>query len=488
MGDNRSRAQEAVRENNQDKIRELFSNDISAGRKLRHYYLVREAIEHIHDINECKEMINFLLSINIDQDTEWYVYRTVIEKVDNIDDCEDLILFLKDKGFDNRGIDPERESSYVCDIAIRRGSIKLLRFLIDNGFKLESGWGDAVRANNIEMAKLLFELKCPWDISAFNAAVEHGSIELLEFLAEKIKNFELVKKHKDNKLTIMSAGGGGIYNINIDEQESSWGWSSYTAAVRRSEFERFKWVHNLGIKKIDSFWDTLLSNDDSFIKYSYKDFYSPDKVAERAKILEYCKENKIGLTGGTIGVAIKYDNHDFMEWLLDNNVPVNYATLHRALITDNLDLINRIYKIGTDQGNEMIHESLWNNTIGHCDQKTLDWLLEKDTPKDKHAVYNAIQNYATKERLQWTVDNGFPLGIGCYACLSNRYMNDDTEELCEWLYQNGCPLDIEIDSHIDINRPNAWELYEFIQKKRSEECKCKGLGCEECGYIAEDSE
>jgi len=58
----------------------------------------------------------------------------------------------------------------------------------------------------------------------------------------------------------------------------------------------------------------------------------------------------------------------------------------------------------------------------------------------------------------------------CWAALSNRYRMQDTEAVLKWLYENGCEPDPDVCKHMDINRPYASLILDFVRTMAAVRC------------------
>jgi hypothetical protein len=242
-----------------------------------------------------------------------------------------------------------------------------------------------------------------------------------------------------------------MYTVKLDRFKPTYGWGSYSAAIRRKDYDRFLWLMENNCPFDVQTWDLILSN----IKTNTLTNTSFDT---EQKALYMLLNKKHLLNSTALAYIIKHDRFDLMEIFLENKCPINYAVIEAAMYKNNIVLLDRLYNLGQDQSITILTDKIWDYTSAKCNISTLEWLLSKNCPKSDAAICTSIKLNADQEHLNWLKDNGFPFHQSCYSAIINRKCTEsDADNLCEWLFTNNCPLDPDIDSM--INQKGAYNIY-----------------------------
>jgi hypothetical protein len=347
-------------------------------------------------------------------------------------------------------------STYLSD-AIKHNDIALLRQLYNAGCRFNTCWGIFNRNYNLnlDIVKIsIEEFEYPI-IGNFRRVVEHANDEILEWIYKYLAKMpEIIS---DDNLEIIGPSGYQIAKINHD---TKYGFNCYHSAIYYGKLERFLFVANNKIPMYnmdEDFWKELLSeNAVCTLEYSKSEW--EQRKPERQKILEWCIENEFSFTSKALAAAIYYKNQKLIDLFLTKNILINDKVLSAAILSQDLDFCKKIYK------DSALSPNIWISVASNCDQDKLDWLLEINCPQHDNLIANIIKN-AKRERLDWLVKNGFKPSKDCWAALSNRYMLNDTEEMLDWLFEHECPLDTEVGHHMDICRPYACDIIDYIDEK-----------------------
>lgn len=281
--------------------------------------------------------------------------------------------------------------------------------------------------------------------------IEYAPDDVLEWAYPHICSLEIPTDAEPKEEVLI-----GPYGYQKTTSDPRFGWGLYDAAINHGTLLRFMFVVGLPIDR--SFWESLLSDRPvTNTIYTKEDWAS--KRLERAKIIDWCIENSFCLDSDALACAILYKHKALTAFLMDRKVPVTPKVMSNALLAWDLPACKGLYK-----GPECLSESVWLSAAIDCSQEKLEWLIEIGCPRPERLI-QAIIDEAPTERLEWLVEKGFKPTIGCWAMLSDRYMLYDTDEMLEWLWAKGCPLDHEIANHLDINRPFARDIVDFVKEK-----------------------
>ena len=355
--------------------------------------------------------------------------------------------------------------------AAKHNDIELLQKLYDAGCRFMSY--DDIFRYNITVATVKYAIlhcECPI-VGEFRSVVEYADDEALQWVYEHLCNIantstpnELTEIERRNGIQLITPSGY-MTTVPPTNENTVFGWGCYDAALYHGDFERFLFVVNNKIPMFSSdksFWKNVLSEKYAVYNLciSKSEWQTPKRKLHRQKILDWCIEHEFSLDSIALTHALEYKCDRLVNLLLDKQVSITSSVMSAALLHYNLDFCKELYA----RDCPTLKSHVWNSIAGECEQEKLEWLLEIQCPKPANLIADIIY-FASKERLEWLLTNGFELSMYCWAALSNRYLLDDTTEMLEWLYEKQCPLDPDVADHMDICRPYASTIMYFIDRK-----------------------
>lgn len=184
------------------------------------------------------------------------------------------------------------------------------------------------------------------------------------------------------------------------------------------------------------------------------------EVEQRNRIVEWCFANGFQISSNALAYAILYKHASLVDRLMQCRVPITPKVMQCSLLTYDFAGCKRLYA-----GRECLASSIWTTVCtSECEdaEEKMKWLLEIGCPVPSSLIASIIDD-APRCVLDWLVQNGVaqPCML-CWSALSNRYHLDDTDEMLDWLKANGCPKDPDVAARMDLCRPYAGMIIDYL--------------------------
>lgn len=242
-------------------------------------------------------------------------------------------------------------------------------------------WYHAIKNNQIEFLKLIFDKQCnDEEGKLFDTVIENGSMECIEFMHNACNGYY---------------GGDSIY----------------FAAIRRGDIKILEFL-----KSRNYYWYSVVFS--YAVKYSNLD------------IIEWFHKNGCPwiYEENIYCYAMKNKNKNVLNWLWENNYYLHKEDILKYTKEyKNYENIESIYK-------KNYTEDAYKTAIQLGNLDMILWLQEKKYVGYENNYCSIAAEYGRLDILKWLHKNGMPLGLDLYVKAASRKHVD----IIKWLYENDC--------------------------------------------------